>query len=209
MTAVELTSPRGKTLPPPVRVPRERAAVWLRNLNHLSDALLHSRRRRAAQIQLRRLRPRTILFICHGNICRSPFAAAIFARSYPGDAGRRVTAASAGFIGPGRTPPSQALQAGLRHGVDISAHRSDVIATERLRAADLVVVMSADQAQTISARLRRGSARVLVLGDLDPVAVTQRTIADPWGGSDFVYDASYDRIERCVAELARIISEAR
>jgi protein-tyrosine-phosphatase len=74
-----------------------------------------------------------------------------------------------------------------------------------LNAADLVVVMSAEQARGIRTRLRLGSARVLVLGDLDPLSITRRTISDPWGGPDSAFEASYDRIDRCVRELARII----
>jgi len=207
VTAVDFTAAKAGVVRAPTRAPRALGLDWLRELNHLSDALLHPRRRRAAHIQLRNLRPRSILFICHGNICRSPFAAAAFARSYPRNGSRTVTVASAGFIGPGRTPPAKALAAGLRRGIDISAHRSDVITPQRLQAADLVVVMSAEQARAIRARVRPGSTRVLVLGDLDPVPITRRTIADPWGGSDSAFVASYDRIDRCVRELARIIRD--
>jgi protein-tyrosine phosphatase len=208
VTAVDLTSAQAGVVRAPARAPRARGPDWLRELNHLSDGLLHPRRRRGAHTQLRNLRPRSILFICHGNICRSPFAAAAFARSYASNGSRTVTAGSAGFIGPGRTPPATALAAGLRLGIDISAHRSQVITPERLQAADLVVVMSPEQARAVRSRTRSGSTRVLVLGDLDPAPITRRTIADPWGASDFAFDASYDRIDRCVRELARIILEA-
>jgi protein-tyrosine-phosphatase len=68
--------------------------------------------------------------------------------------------------------------------------------------------MSADQARAIRLRVRDGSTRVLILGDLDPAPITRRTIADPWGGSDFAFEASFDRIDRCVRELVRIIGEA-
>jgi protein-tyrosine-phosphatase len=74
-----------------------------------------------------------------------------------------------------------------------------------LHAADLVVVMSSEQARGIRARLRSSSSRVLVLGDLDPQSIARRTISDPWGGPDSGFDASYDRIDRCVRELARVI----
>ena len=205
MTAVDLTSAQPGVVHAPARAPRARASDWLRELSHVSDALLHPRRRRAAYIQLRNLRPRSILFVCQGNICRSPFAAAAFAGSYAINGTRAVTAASAGFIGPGRTPPAKALSAALRHGINISAHRSEMITPERLQTADLVVVMSAEQARAI--RGHSGSTRVLVLGDLDPDPTTRRTIADPWGGTDHAFDASYERIDRCVRELARILRE--
>jgi protein-tyrosine phosphatase len=208
VTAIDVTAAQAGVVRAPARAPRTTGSDWLRGLHHLPDALLHPRRRRAAHIQLRNLRPRSVLFICHGNICRSPFAAAAFARLNPRIGSRTITAASAGFIGPGRIPPAKALSAGLRRGLDISAHRSNVITQERLRSADLVVVMSAEQARTIRAQVRGVPGRVLVLGDLDPSPVTRRTIADPWGRSDFAFDVSYDRIDRCVRELVRIIQHA-
>lgn len=161
-----------------------------------------------AQLEVRNLRPRSILFVCHGNICRSPFAAAAFSRACPPQLSGRITVASAGFIGPDRAPPSKALAAGARFGVDISGHRSTRITSDSLQAADLIVVMSAEQARGIRARLRSSSARVLVLGDLDPSSITRRTISDPWAGSDSAFDASYDRIDRCVNELVRLIQGA-
>jgi low molecular weight protein-tyrosine phosphatase len=208
VTAIDVTATHAGAVRAPARAPRATDSDWLRELHHLPDALLHPRRRRAAHTQLQNARPRSVLFICHGNICRSPFAAAVFARLNPRIGSRRITAASAGFIGLGRTPPARALSAGLRRGLDISAHRSDVITQERLRSADLVVVMSAEQARTIRAHVGGVSSRVLVLGDLDPVPITRRAIADPWGGSDAAFDASYDRIDRCVRELVRIIQRA-
>jgi hypothetical protein len=45
----------------------------------------------------------------------------------------------------------------------------------------------------------------VVLGDLDPLPIRQRTIQDPWGASDAVFEDSYSRIERCVRELARTL----
>ena len=192
----------------PDRVPGRSGSEWIRDARHLPDSILHARRRRAAQLELQNVRPRSILFVCHGNICRSPFAAAAFSRACPRHVSESITIASAGFIGPDRSPPSKALAAGSRLGVDISNHRSARITSESLRAADLVVVMSSEQARGIRARLRSSSTRVLVFGDLDPVSITRRTISDPWGGPDSAFDASYDRIDRCVRELVRIIQDA-
>lgn len=180
---------------------------WLRELRNVPSSRLHARRRRAAQTRLRSVRPRSILFVCHGNICRSPFAAAAFVRSCPARIAKSIKVASAGFIGPDRPPPSTALAAASRHGVDISSHRSALVTLEAVRAADLVVVMSEEQERDI--RMHVGpSTLVLVLGDLDPLPASRRTILDPWGAPDAAFDASYDRIERCVQELAQIIASA-
>jgi protein-tyrosine phosphatase len=179
---------------------------WVRDLRHAPASRFHARRRRAARVALERVRPRSILFVCHGNICRSPFAAAAFLRSCPSKLAKSIKIASVGFIGPDRSSPAKALAAASKFDVDLSAHRSTLVTPEALRSADLVVVMSDQQAREV-ARLHP-SAFVLVLGDLDPQPVNRRTILDPWGQSDAVFDESYERIDRCVRELAGIISGA-
>jgi protein-tyrosine phosphatase len=207
-TTVEISGLTGASLEAPARVSRRSGTEWIRDARHIPDAILHARRRRAAQLDLENFRPRSILFVCYANICRSPFAAGAFSRAWPHNLSGSIDVASAGFIGPDRSPPSKALAASSRLGVDISNHRSMRITSESLYAADLVVVMSSEQARGIRARLRSSSTRVLVLGDLDPLAITRRTISDPWGGSDSAFEASYDRIDRCVRELVGLIQDA-
>ena len=181
--------------------------TWVRDLRQVPTSRLHARRRRAAQVELNRLKPRSILFVCHGNICRSPFAAAAFLRSCAPETAGGINVKSAGFIGPKRSPPSAAVIAAARFGVDLSAHCSALITSEQLRAADLIVVMSQQQARDIRARVTPSTV-VLMLGDLDPRPVNRRTILDPWGQPDAAFDESYSRIDRCVRELAKIISGA-
>jgi protein-tyrosine phosphatase len=176
----------------------------LREVRYMPESVLHARRRAAAKAQLKNVTPGNVLFVCHGNICRSPFAAAVFARSLPPAVSRSITTRSGGFLGAGRTPPSRALTTGSRFGVDMSAHRSAPITPETVRAADLVVVMSEEQATAVRPSMR-ADAVVLVLGDLDTLPAKRRTILDPWDGDAHAFEASYARIERCVRELTRLV----
>ena len=171
----------------------------------LVDSLLHPRRRRAAQQRLAGIQPRDVLFICHGNICRSPFAAAVFVRLLPPALSSSINTGSAGFIGPGRMSPPYALNTADTYGIDMSSHRSAVVTSENLQRADLVVVMSSAQAKGLANRVRPG-ARILILGDLDPLPIKRRTILDPWDSSPAAFEESYGRIDRCVRELVTIIS---
>lgn len=176
---------------------------WLRNA---PDRLMHSARRTAAVKRLQRTSPRTVLFLCHGNVCRSPFAAAVLARALePTNA--RVSIASAGFIGPNRSSPPEALASASRFGIDLASHRSALITPDAISSTDLVVVMSATQARAVRLgyQLRQSP---LVLGDLDPSPIETRTIVDPWGGPPELFDTSYARIERCVRELTLLIASA-
>jgi len=81
---------------------------------------------------------RRILFVCYGNICRSPMAAGIAAKRLAG----RVEAASAGIAAAGGPPSDDAiLVMKLVYEVDISGHVAKSIADYDLKLFDDVVAM--------------------------------------------------------------------
>jgi len=170
-------------------------------VRHAPERAFHPLRRRAAAERVRGKIPRSILFICYGNVCRSPYAAAVFAERWPAFM-PPIAITSAGFVGPGRGSPEPALSAAFRRGIDLSGHRSTLVSTKAVRGAELAVVMSASQSRAIR-RVGRTQSNPLILGDLDPQPILSRTIVDPWGESDEVFGESYDRIDRCVRELIR------
>lgn len=163
---------------------------------------LHVLRRRRAREALRGRNPGSLLIVCHGNLCRSPFAAAVLVRALAG-AGVRVE--SAGFVGPNRPPPPAAVAAAARRGVDLSAHRSRLVTAPLVRSAGLIVVMDAAQRRAVCDRFGRMPRDVLMLGDVDPAPAESRAIRDPVDQGPEVFDDTYARIERCVAELARAL----
>ena len=183
---------RPGSLPPAVRA-----------LRHTPARIFHPLRRRAAAARLaRRGLPASILFVCHGNICRSPLAAALLRRALTQ---KKVGVASAGFMGPGRPAPPEAVAAAAHYGVDLSAHRSQLLTADHARGADLIVVMDPSQRREICDRFGRLERDVLVLGDLDPQLIDTRAIRDPVNQPRDVFEESYARIERCVRELERAI----
>lgn len=178
----------------------------LMRVRRTPERLLHPFRRRKALEALRgRARPRTLLVVCYGNICRSPMAAALLDRDL-GPLGIEVQ--SAGFIGFNRPAPAEAVDAAKRHAVNLSDHRSRPVTVDGVRTADLIVVMDASQRRQICERFGRRPADVLLLGDLDPDAVETRTIHDPVNDGREVFDCVYDRIARCVRGLAITLSSA-
>lgn len=179
---------------------------FARALRHLPDRLLHPLRRRVALARLRRHPPHAVLFMCHGNICRSPYAAAAFAAVLPSAWRGRIRVASAGFIGAGRPAPGEAIAVAARLGLDLRAHRSAVVTPAAVHAVQLVVVMDTDQAREIIQRFGRRPEEVLVLGDLDPAAIDTRTIRDPVEQPIHVFESTYARIDRCVSQLVKVIA---
>src|SRR3989441_6127593 len=126
-------------------------ARLVRHLRRTPDRILHPlRRRRALEALLRRPRPGTLLVICHGNICRSPFAAALLGRAL---AGLRVE--SAGFLGPARHSPAGARTAAARRGGDPSSHRSRLLTPGLPRAAETTLLVGAGAPRRIRDPLRR------------------------------------------------------
>jgi protein-tyrosine-phosphatase len=70
---------------------------------------------------------------------------------------------------------------------------------------DLVIVMDAEQARQLTRMFRIAPSRIIVAGDLDPVAGESRGIRDPWGESPEVFTDSYNRLDRCAATLTRLV----
>jgi len=129
-----------------------------------------------------------VLFVCTGNTCRSPFAAAVAQR------GGSVEASSAGIHATeGLNAPDDALSAARERGVDLESHRSSLLTGEMLERADVVVGMTADHVRWLEEHGARGKARLLGRADLD----------DPIGCGHDTYNRVYARIEedvRCLLE---------
>jgi protein-tyrosine phosphatase len=151
--------------------------------------------------------PRSVLFLCHGNICRSPFAEAVFRKSLPESARGFASVSSAGFFGRGRPSPDGAVRVASHHDADLSSHRSRSVTGSLLRDADIVVVMDTRQ-RAAARRLAQGDVRtILLLGDVDPESIDTRTVRDPVEQPDDVFAQSYARIVRCVEAMASVLVE--
>ncbi|MBI4500754.1 MAG: hypothetical protein HY700_06285 [Gemmatimonadetes bacterium] len=170
-----------------------------RSIRRSSDSVLHPFRRRAARKKIAQHQGKSLLVVCHGNICRSPFAEVVLRSALP----KEFTVQSAGFIAPGRTPPPDAIGAARRFGIDLSRHCSQLVTADLVRNASLIVVMEHVQARQVTERFGAAPGRVVILGDLDPVGVDCRTIPDPILKPRDVYVDCYDRIDRCVRALVR------
>jgi len=183
--------------------------VAARLVRDLPARLLHGMRRRKvlAQLQARGI-PGSILVVCHGNICRSPYAAARLRTLLPHALASQTRVNSAGFIGPNRPPPAEAVAVAGARGVDLSQHRSQLLGAQEAAAADLILVMEPAQQDRVCGSFGRWRADVVVLGDLDPEPITRRAIRDPVEQPARVFEESYARIDRCLRTLVSVMSRA-
>jgi protein-tyrosine phosphatase len=168
---------------------------------HGVTKLLHPWRRRRALRRLAAAAPvESVLFLCLGNVCRSPYAESSFRHMSPA-----TTLDSAGFIGPDRSPPEDARLIARERGVDVTSHVSKLITTELVRSQDLVVVMEPGQAKRLRREMGAGKT-VVVLGDLDPERPRRRRIRDPWGQPPEVFRSSFERIDRCLDAILPFVA---
>lgn len=142
-------------------------------------------------------RPWRLLFVCTGNICRSPMAAEM-ARIDGGTRGLDIEAASGGTMGLDAHPAdAHAISVCREIGLDLSGHRSRGLDPERLAWADRILVMELAHAQAVHERLPGLGERVALLGPFGG----SHEIADPHGGWKFQYRWARDEIRKCVGGL--------
>ena len=145
-----------------------------------------------------------ILFVCHGNICRSPMAEFVFKR-LAAEAGRggefaaESAATSREEIGNDVYPPAQrCLRA---HGVPFTRRRARQVTDADYDEYDLIVIMEEYNRRNLRGLLREdpeGKVRTLM-----SFAGSDRDVADPWYTNDF--ETAYaDILEGCTALLERL-----
>ena len=175
--------------PAPGRAELARLVIRGRRAALLRAAAWPPLRRPLAARARRALRsPGAVVFLCRGNICRSPFAEAVLREQRPD-----APIGSAGsFPRAGRPVPETAVEIAGGLGVDLGPHRSRVATRELLRDADAVFVFDLGDWASARDRYGVGLRRLHFVGALDRAAPLD--IADPWGGNEEVMLATYERI---------------
>ena len=80
-----------------------------------------------------------VLFVCTGNLCRSPSAALLLRQHLGDEAGAEVTVHSAGTFGADDGPPSALVEEGSTFGIDLGSHVARIVDPGMIETADLVV----------------------------------------------------------------------
>jgi len=182
-------------------------ASWVRSAGRVvlsprarADALHEVRRRRRGEPALP-ARVERIVVICHGNICRSPFAAALLAARRP-----ELAVRSAGLEAVDGRPAEEAARRVARaFGLELAAHRARRLSAEDAAWADLVVGMEGHHAARVHRAFPGAAAKTVLLGDFLPAPPFR--IADPWGCEDAVFEATFERIRAAVERLAARLAE--
>lgn len=146
-----------------------------------------------------------VLFVCLGNICRSPLAEAAF-RVEAERLGLDAEADSAGTGGwhSGEPPDRRAIAAARRNGVDISSLRARKVSPDDFRRFDHILALDEENLADLEAIRPPGSkARLSLLLDHAPGRHGE-AVADPYYGGDSHFDTTW----RDVITGARGLAEA-
>jgi protein-tyrosine phosphatase len=155
-----------------------------------------------------------VLFVCMGNICRSPLAEGVFlhvARER-GVADRfEVDSAGTGHWHIGKRADPRSIEVALRRGVDLPSRARQIDPPKDWARFDHIIVMDeSNRSDVIDAGAPAG--RVVLLRAFDPLceglADAEREVPDPYYGGDEGFDAVYDMVERaCRGLLDQLTAE--
>ena len=164
----------------------------------LTELKIVSMHRRAIRNLARRTTPlRSLLFLCYGNICRSPVAERLAKQVLT-----NLKIESAGFHSQeGRRSPQNIICAANRIGIDLVDSGSRCVTKQQIQRADLIFVMDAKNYGDLIDKFPGAANRTLLLG----LFLEQPTvnIPDPYRASDEKTREVVSQISRAINALAR------
>ena len=146
-----------------------------------------------------------ILFVCTGNICRSPFAEKLFKKLALQQERKGLRAESAGLMAlPGNAATALAQQVA---GVDLSDHEAKSVTEKRVNRADLILVMEKSHKARILSSFPGATGKVRLMRHFARFGSKTRGIADPYGLNYDAYRFCFLDIEDAVSGLVEFLSE--
>lgn len=145
----------------------------------------------------------SVLFVCLGNICRSPLAEGAL-RQEAGRLGLDLAIDSAGTAGwhAGKAPDPRAQSVALRHGCDISGLRARQLSADDFRRFAHIYVMDRDNLADVSAiRPVDALTAPALLLDLVP-GLAGRDVADPYYGDESGFERTWAEATAAAQALA-------
>ena len=151
---------------------------------------------------------KSVLFVCTGNICRSPIAEGLFRRLV----GNRkdIEVASAGVHAVRGQPPSlYAVQVCEADGVNISDQRSQPLTADLVERATHIFAMTGTHLETIHMLFPHGAEKTFLLREFEePGATCWRDVPDPIGMGREVYEDCARTIQHALPSVLAFVEQS-
>lgn len=146
-----------------------------------------------------------VLFVCMGNICRSPTAEGVF-RQHVRDAGLAsrifIDSAGTGDWHVGKTPDDRSCRAAASRGYDLSRLTARQVCVDDFQRFDLILAMDHDNLQRLKA-LQPSNSRAELDLFLRRYNLGEEAVPDPYYGGSDGFDHVLDLIEQGSKELLK------
>jgi len=150
---------------------------------------------------------KTILFLCTGNVCRSPMAEGLFRHAIKGRGEFRVLSAGLGALD-GQPPTQHSVQAMREIGIDIAHQRSRALTADMVSAADYIFGMTHSHVDTVALLYPQVAEKTFLLREFDDsLEPYEKDIADPIGSPYDIYVECRNQIELGIATLLKFMEQ--
>jgi protein-tyrosine-phosphatase len=147
---------------------------------------------------------RSVLFVCYGNIMRSPMAELMLKRVLAESGHEGILVRSAGIHAtPGTEAEPRAQLAAAELGVPLTHHRSKLLTEQMMEESDVVFAMDLQNQAELLTRFPRARHKVLLLSAYAEGDLRGREIRDPYYGDQDESRRCYSLLQACVNNLAR------
>ena len=148
-----------------------------------------------------------VLFVCTGNICRSPMAEG-FLRELTSERGGFESLSAGTSAVDGQAPSTNSVSAMSELGIDISGQQSTQLTPELVAEMDYIFGLAQGHVEILTRYFPQAREKIFLLREfVEELPRHEREISDPFGGNLAVYQACRDEIKQGVESIIPFLEQ--
>jgi protein-tyrosine phosphatase len=153
----------------------------------------------------------SVVFVCHGNIMRSPVSEAMLRHQLEKHGIRNIKIVSAGMHAiDGRSADPRAQVVAPEFGVSLNAHRAQLLTQELIDSCDLAIVMDIQNAAEFLMRFPQAGKKLFMLRQFsEQNRAAGRDIPDPYPGDENYMRQCCGMLQECIEGLTVQLAKAK